>query len=151
MQLLLTYSNSHRRILADGRQVCWIDENLNPYTGDWISRTRLKNWGKDGWSPAKGGVERGKDYNHSSFCDHVISDLIGICPSMEDRLIIHPLIPQNYWDWFCLDNVRYHGRTITIVWDKDGTKYDLGKGFRIYVDFKLKFASEIITDTVIDL
>ena len=34
----------------DGRMVPWIDENINPFTGDWISRTRLKGWEAGTWS-----------------------------------------------------------------------------------------------------
>ncbi len=61
-ETLKIYTRSHRHKRADGRIVPWIDENLNPFTGDWISRTRLKSW-KDGtWNPGKGGKERGKDY-----------------------------------------------------------------------------------------
>jgi len=52
-ETLQVYTRSHRRIREDGKTVSWIDENLNPYTGDWISRTRLKAW-KDGkWSPKR--------------------------------------------------------------------------------------------------
>lgn len=143
-ELLSTFSNSHRRINDNGREVCWIDENLNPFTGDWISRTMIK---------AKNGlpVERGKDYNHSSFCDLIISDLMGIRPSMDDQLIIDPLIPCNYWDWFCLDRVKYHNKILTIVWDRDGSKYQRGKGFSVFVDGKLKHNSEQIRKIEIQL
>jgi len=50
---------------------------------------------------------------------------------------INPLIPDN-WDWFCLDNVNYHGRQLTIVWDKTGDKYNKGQGLLIFVDGILK-------------
>ena len=39
---LKTYTRSHRLKRDDGTVVPWIDENLNPHTGDWISRTRLQ-------------------------------------------------------------------------------------------------------------
>ncbi len=134
IKLLITYSNSHRRINEKGKEVCWIDENLNPYTGDWISRTMLK---------AKNSKrkERGKDYNHSAFCDIIISDLVGIRPSMGKNLIIEPLIEEEYWDWFCLDNVKYHEKVVTVLWDKDGSKYHLHKGFSVIVDGKTKYNS----------
>jgi hypothetical protein len=51
----------------------WLDEDMNPDTGDWIARTRLSHWKNDAWDPEKGGIERGKDYNHSTFCDLVLS------------------------------------------------------------------------------
>lgn len=134
LELLTTYSRSHQRIREDGKIVSWIDENLNPYTGDWISRTRLKSWTPTGWSPQKGGVERGKDYNHSSFNDHVISGLIGIRPQMGNQLVVHPLVPEGYWDYFCLDKVSYHGRIITVLYDRTGQKYGKGKGLQVWVN-----------------
>ncbi|HBE42758.1 MAG TPA: hypothetical protein DDW27_16455 [Bacteroidales bacterium] len=127
IQLLQTYSNSHRIIDERGDRICWIDENLNPFTGDWIARTMKI---RQNAQPR----ERGKDYNHSEFCDIIISDLIGLRPSMDDRLTIEPLIPSEYWDWFCLDHVNYHNKSITVVWDKNGTKYNKGKGFSIFLN-----------------
>ncbi len=132
--LLQTYSNSHRRENQNGTEICWIDENLNPYTGDWISRTLLKQ-------RKQPPVERGKDYNHSAFCDFIISDLIGIRPSMENEVIIDPLLPPLLWEWFCLDHIKYHDQILTIVWDSDGTKYNKGKGFSVFVDGNLKHNS----------
>ncbi len=84
-ELLKIYAKSHKLVLDDGRVVPWIDENQNPDNGDWISRTRLKTWKNGAWDSEKGGVERGKDYNHSTFCDLVISGLIGLRPRRRHR------------------------------------------------------------------
>lgn len=135
--LLLQYAKSHSITNEQGEKQKWIDENLNPFTGDWISRTRLKTWENGTWSAEKGGVERGKDYNHSGFCDLVISDLLGLKPRKDQTIEIHPLIPDD-WEWFCLDKVAYHGHTLTIIWDKTGEKYKRGNGLMLFVDGKLK-------------
>ena len=45
-------------------------------------------------------------------------------------------MPTGAWDWFCLDNVLYHNRIITILWDKTGDKYGKGKGLRVFADGK---------------
>lgn len=45
-------------------------------------------------------------------------------------------IPANTWDWFCLHNVNYHGRILTILWDKTGRKYGKGKGLQVFADDK---------------
>jgi glycogen debranching enzyme len=55
--LLTIYSNSHQLKQEDGKTVPWIDENLDPFTGDWISRSRLRKWKNGTWSTDKGGVE----------------------------------------------------------------------------------------------
>lgn len=134
LTLLQQYARSHRLIRPNGTAVPWIDEDLNPFTGDWIARTRLANWENGSWSQEKGGMERGKDYNHSTFCDLVITGLVGLRPQNSDTLVINPLLPANKWDYFCLDHVAYHGRKITVAYDKSGTRYHLGKGFNVYVD-----------------
>ena len=136
--LLTQYSRMHSIDLeGNGHRQPWIDENMNPYTGDWISRTRLKSWKDGSWDATKGGIERGKDYNHSSFNDLIITGLIGIRPSEGETLDIHPLVPRESWDYFCLDGVYYKGRTITVLYDRYGTRYGKGKGFFIYMDGKL--------------
>ena len=82
----------------------------------------------------KGDDPRSSYYNHSGFADLIISDLIGLKPRVDDILEIHPLLPKNKWEWFCLDNILYHGKIITILWDKTGKKYGRGKGLRVYVN-----------------
>ena len=78
---------------ADSKVVSWIDENIHPLTGDWISRTILRRWG---WPAVKGGRERGKDYNHSTFVDIIIIGIIGLRPRpSDDLLVINPLIPAD--------------------------------------------------------
>ena len=143
--LLKIYTRCHRLTLDDGRTVPWIDENLNPATGDWIARTRLKTWKNGTWDPGKGGEERGKDYNHSSYCDLIISGLVGLRPQAEDAAEVNPLVPEGTWDWFCLDNVFYHGRIVTILYDKTGARYGRGAGLHVLADGKEIAMSERLT------
>jgi hypothetical protein len=144
-EILRIYANSHRLTREDGSVVPWIDENLNPHTGDWIARTRLKTWNNGTWSDRKGGKERGKDYNHSSFCDLVITGLVGLRPRADDVVEVNPLVPEDEWDWFCLDNVAYHGHVLTIVWDKDGARYGKGKGLTVLADGRAIAHSDRLT------
>ena len=136
-ETLKIYTKSHRFQRPDGKVVDWIDENLNPFTGDWIARTRceqrnaeLKAQGKEDRVLR----ERGKDYNHSSYCDLIITGLIGLRPRADDVVEVNPLVPAGRWDWFCLDNVFYHGRLLTILWDKTGRKYGKGNGLHVLAD-----------------
>ena len=140
-KLLQIYTQCHRLTKDDGTVVPWIDENLNPFTGDWISRTRLKTWRNGTWSASKGGVERGKDYNHSTYCDLIISGLIGIRPQEGNTLVVNPLVPEGEWDYFCLEDVMYHGKKITVLYDKTGAKYNKGKGLMVFVDGVRKASS----------
>ena len=74
-------------------------------------------------------------YNHSSFNNLVITGLCGIRPSDGDTLVVNPLA-DNSIKYFCLDGVQYHGHNLTIVYDKDASKYKLGKGLTVFVDGK---------------
>lgn len=84
----------------------------------------------------KGYDPRSKFYNHSGYADLIISDLVGIKPRPDDVLDIRPLLPNNQWEWFCLDKVLYHGKSVTVLWDKTGKHYKKGKGLRVFVDGK---------------
>lgn len=103
-------------------------KNGEPYLGEYQDE-RTGYW-------LKGDHPRSSFYNHSGFCDLVINDLIGLKPVEDNQVILSPLVPPKQWDWFCLDNVLYHGRTLTIVWDKTGKKYGKGKGLTLFSDGK---------------
>ena len=143
LTVLRNYALSHRLQRPDGKVVPWIDENLDPFTGDWIARTLLMQ---------RGNVipERGKDYNHSTFCDLVISGLVGLRAHSDDTVEVNPLAPE-LWDYFCLDPVRYHERWLTILWDKTGTRYGRGKGLRVFADGKQIAAAASLQRVTADL
>lgn len=124
--LLHQYAASHRLIREDGTQVCFIDEEMHPHTGIWQTRQILKDMG---WLEKKGGYERGKDYNHSLFCDLVLSGLLGI--SMENgNISVKPLIPDS-WDYFRVENLWLGGKQYSIYYDKTGNRYGKGPGLHI--------------------
>jgi hypothetical protein len=108
-----TYARSH-----EYRGKPYIGEYLDEINGQWL----------------KPDSDRSRYYNHSTFCDLVISGLVGLIPREDNTLLISPLIPSETWDWFCLDNVQYHGRDLTILWDRNGSKYRKGKGLRVFAD-----------------
>ena len=78
-----------------------------------------------------------EDYNHSTFTDNVLSGLLGIRPQAGDSVRIAPLAPAG-WDHFAVENLAYHGHNLTVAWDRDGTAYGQGKGFRVWVDGALR-------------
>lgn len=101
------------------------EKNGKPFIGEYHDEKTGK-WLKD--------KPRSRYYNHSGFCDLVINDLVGLKPQQDNTIEVKPLIPEGTWDWFCLDQVQYHGRMLTILWDKTGEKYGRGKGFSILAD-----------------
>ena len=122
--LIRQYAASQVLKRPDGTVVPWIDENIDPFTGEWLARTIRETLHKGTKRYLK---DRGKDYNHSTFCDLVIGGLCGFIPRAEGSFVLKPLAPKE-WGWWCLDGVRYHGRDVTILFDRDGTRYGKGKG-----------------------
>ncbi len=119
------YTKSQHLKLADGKVIPWIDEDLNPLTGEWLARAMKIRKGTF--------YGRGDHYNHSGYGDLAITGLAGLRPRADNSVELNPLAPSK-WDWFCLDHVPYHGRTLTVLWDRHGTKFGKGKGLRLFAD-----------------
>lgn len=136
--LLRTYTRSHRLKQADGSVVPWIDENLDPDTGEWIARSILHSRNDQN-------KDRGHDYNHSGYTDLIITGLAGLRPRADDTVEVNPLLPDGTWDYFSISRIPYHGRMITIQYDKTGKRYGKGAGLRILADGKLVASSPGLT------
>lgn len=112
---LLRYAEAHEK---DG--AAYIGEYHDEVTGEWLIKGEKE--------------KRSRCYNHSTFCDLVISGLVGVLPLPEESVVVEPLLPDDAWDWFCLDGVPYRGHELTVIWDRDGTRYGRGAGLRLLID-----------------
>jgi hypothetical protein len=125
---LAIYTHSQRLTTDDGRAIPWVDENQNPETGEWIARAMKIRKGTF--------YGRGDHYNHSSYCDLIITGLVGLRTSVDGTIVVNPLLPERTWDWFCLDGVPCHGKSLSISWDRTGRKFGNGKGLIAFADGK---------------
>ncbi len=82
------------------------------------------------------------DYNHSTFIDNVLCGLIGIRPAA-DGLEIDPIVPED-WEYFCVEDVRWRGKDLTVIYDKTGERYGHGAGFMVVLDGEIIFKSDSI-------
>ena len=89
-------------------------------TRDWLY--------SDKYDPRKGGKDRGKDYNHSTFCDIVIKGLVGV-DEENGKLTVRPHIPES-WNYLKLENLSFRGKKYDITYDKHGDIYGI-KGWNI--------------------
>jgi hypothetical protein len=83
-----------------------------------------------------------RDYNHSTWLDVLIPDLIGVVPRNDDVIEVDPLLPEDAFGYFLLDGLRYHGHDVTVAWDApipgSPDRYGDGrKGLDVYVDSRL--------------
>jgi hypothetical protein len=133
-QQLEIYTDSQRQEFTQNgetRTIPWIDESMvsgGAAAGNWtqIGITRDGTSGNDN--------PRGLAYNHSGYVDLIVTGLAGLRPDTGELVRVAPLLPDDTWDWFLLDNIRYHGRYLTILWDKTGAKYGRGAGLKVYAD-----------------
>ena len=100
-----------------------------PYIGEYLDETN------GAW--LMGDRERSRYYNHSTFNDLMITGIVGLRPQEDGSIVVNPLVPQDKWDYFCLDGVNYRGHILTIIWDKDGQRYHQGNGLTLMVDGKV--------------
>lgn len=124
------YAKSH---VMDGKP--YIGEYQDEKTGEWL----------------KGDNPRSKFYNHSTFADVIIQDLIGVKPQIGNRLEIKPLIPKDQWAYFSLTQLIYHGKDVALYWDATGQQYHKGKGFTVYVDGKKAFQQKELKNCQVNL
>jgi hypothetical protein len=112
LKLLQIYAKTHRK---GGKP--YIAEAAHPDTGSWD--------GHDSYNHSE-------HYFHSSYVDLLITGLVGLKPRDDDVIEVQPLAPDD-WDFFALEDVEYRGRRVSIIWDKKGDRYALGKGLHILV------------------
>lgn len=109
----LTYVRSHRY-----NGLPYIGEYLDENSGQWL----------------KGDDPRSRWYNHSTFADLLISGVVGLVPRADEVVEVDPLLPERAWPWFALEDVKYHGHALTILWDRDGSHFGRGAGFQVLAD-----------------
>jgi mannosylglycerate hydrolase MGH1-like protein/glycosyl hydrolase family 65 len=113
MTLFSIYTRTQRK---DGHP--YIAEGANPFTGSW-----------EGFDTP----HHSEHYFHSGYVDLVVTGVAGLRPRADDSIEVNPLAPRD-WAYFALDDVRYRGRRLSILWDRDGTRYHRGKGLMILAD-----------------
>ena len=76
-----------------------------------------------------------RDCLQSPFADRILTQFIGLVPRDDGKVEMHPNVPPS-WDYFCVENVPYHGDLLTIVWDSptysDDAYNDGDKGLTVY-------------------
>lgn len=80
-----------------------------------------------------------------------IEDMAGIQPRSDEKLELSPI--DFSYDHFMVNNLRYHGQDISIVWDKpDGDQYygDIQEGYSVYINGELAFCLQDLVPVIYD-
>ena len=137
---------------------------LNSYTQTIISKSdylnELRRYTKlhtnngllnlqEDYEPDKAGVivglARSPHYFHSGYVDLIISGLVGIRPRADNTLEVNPMVPANSLTYFRLQDVQYHGHSIAVQWDVNGSRYGQGSGLRVEVDGQVVATSSTLS------
>ncbi len=94
------------------------------------------------WNPAT------KTYNRNN-PNHImlgnmnyifVEDMAGLQPRSDDKIELWPIVFG--YEHFMVNNLRYHGQDVTIVWDPDGTEYGLGAGYSLFLNGERKVSTD---------
>ena len=81
-----------------------------------------------------------------------IEDMAGIQPRSDEKIELSPI--GFSYDHFMVNNVRYHGHDLTVVWDKpdDGKTWynECPEGYSLYIDGTLAFTLKDLAHVVYD-
>ncbi len=135
MTLLRQYAAS-QKLYKGGKLLNWIDENLEPFSGQWIARELI--YLDHAYHFPK---ERGAEYNHSTFCDLVLSGACGIrfdadLETGRRTLTVKPLCAGT-WKYYSVKNLCAGGAMFDLYYDEDGTKYGYGAGLTLICGGKI--------------
>lgn len=122
-KLFKVYTLDQRK---DGKP--YVAEAANPDNGSWDGHNTFNH---------------SEHYFHSGYVDLVVTGIAGLRPRADDTLEVNPLAPAD-WNYFALDDVRYHGHNVSIVWDRDGSRYHLGAGLTLLSDGAVIARSAVI-------
>lgn len=107
---------------------------------------------------ADGSAKDGGSISYRSWIHHtqlgttnwtMIEDVAGLRPREDEKIELDPIALPG-WGHFAVNNLSYHGKDLTIVWNGDGT-YDNGgvpRGSSVYVDGRRVFTTDRLAHVV---
>ena len=95
-----------------------------------------------GWDPQTNTFGRSGIHHNilGAYNFMLIDDIAGVRPRLDGNLELWPI--DVGWDYFTINNLSYHGKDVTLVWDKPGGERRYPKapeGYSAYVDGKRVF------------
>lgn len=128
---LRTYAQMHTRGAARDVEPGepFVGESFHGDEGFWYTRELM-------YRRRHGDRRRGDHYFHSSYCDLVLSGLVGLHVRMaagRATLVLSPLFAPGQISWFSAAAVRVLSHDVDVAYDADGSRYG-GVGLAVWVD-----------------
>jgi hypothetical protein len=126
--------------------------SVNPFDPTWRPNAHeyYSKWEPNQVSTRPKPSEISHDF-HSMYCSLIVEGAVGLTPRLDDKIELQPA--ALHWAYFLLDRLRYHGKDLTIIWDKpDGSVRYNGypEGFSLYIDGKQAFTRDRIGHVLYD-
>ncbi len=103
-----------------------------------------------GWNPQTQTFGRsGIDHNIlGAYNFMIIDDIAGVRPRLDDTVELWPI--DVGWDHFAVNNLSYHGRDMTVVWNESGHYPGVPNGYSLYVDGNRVFTVDALAHVAWD-
>lgn len=124
------------------------------YQGDGDNRLPNQNEFWSNGSAADGGSIGYRSWIHHTVLGAtnftVIEDAMGFRARDDGMVELDPVDVD--WPYFVADNIRYHDRDVTVVWDEDGSHYGdaVPAGYSVFLDGRLAFTVDDLAHVVYD-
>lgn len=133
----------------------WL-HTINPGNTDNLDSNEFfwsKDFGMDATKDSKASGELTRSWIHHDtlgMMDYsVIEDIAGLQARLDNKIELWPLNVD--YDHFVVDNIRYHNKNLSIVWQKTAGTYDgVPQGFSLYVDGKLVMNNNKMSHVIYD-
>jgi hypothetical protein len=105
------------------------------------------------WNPSTEQIDY-RSWIHYDFLGNynwtIVEDVAGLRPRTDTTIELNPI--DIGWDYFVLDQIPYHGHSLTIAWNRPGTapQHGLPSGYSLYVDGHLAFTIDALSPVTWD-
>ena len=83
---------------------------------------------------------------HSKYNVSIIEDAAGFTPRIDNSVELNPI--DIGWGHFTINNLRYHGSDLTIVWNGDSYYSGIQQGYSLFVDGTRMFTADSLTHLI---
>ena len=85
---------------------------------------------------------------HSKYNVSIIEDVAGFTPRLDNKIELNPI--DIGWGHFTVNNLRYHGSDLTIIWNGDNHYDGIPEGYSVYIDGTRSFTVDSLKHLVWD-
>ncbi len=153
---LRTYDRDHEYVTPEmlSTMTEWCAWNMYPDGGDvrYPNNSEFFNADRASDPCGKGDYYRSWIYHNilGNYIYVFIEDMAGLRPRADGKIELDPI--DFGYGHFTADNMRYHGRDVTVIYNSDGAYdvHDIKRGYSLYIDGELAVCTDKLAHVVYD-